>query len=137
MLESIRKVKENCKKFLQRLYPEGVIPVDALMVCLAAVFISRFYILREARSAGVKVTPLVWLFKQVYFSYLNYDPWWELTKRILGLIGNSSDIEAASTIFSDMLDELKLQVGWDGIVIRRMPRTIAFIGEQVYEQDCE
>ncbi|EFJ15082.1 hypothetical protein SELMODRAFT_423257 [Selaginella moellendorffii] len=102
---------------LGRLYPEGVIPVDALMVCLAAVFISRFYILREARSAGVKVTPLVWLFKQIYFSYLNYDPWWELTKRILGLIGNSSDIEAASTIFSDMLDELKLQVGWDGVVI--------------------
>ncbi|XP_024528369.1 uncharacterized protein LOC9656498 [Selaginella moellendorffii] len=107
---------------LRRLYPEGVIPEEALMVCLRAVFISRFYVLREARSAGVKITPLVWLFKQVYFPHLNYpwhDPWWELTKKILGLIRNSSDIQAASTIFSDMLNELKRQIGWegDGVVV--------------------
>ncbi|EFJ33860.1 hypothetical protein SELMODRAFT_406738 [Selaginella moellendorffii] len=105
---------------LERLYPEGVIPEVALMVCLAAVFISRFYILREARSAGVDVTPLAWLFKQVYFPHLNYpwrDPWWQLTKGILSLIRNSSDIQDASTIFSDMLVELKGQVDWDGVVV--------------------
>ncbi|EFJ38243.1 hypothetical protein SELMODRAFT_402002 [Selaginella moellendorffii] len=107
---------------LGRLYPEGVIPEDALMVCLTAVFISRFYILREARSAGIDVTRLVWLFKQLYFSHLNYpwrDPWRELTRRILSLIRNSSDIEAASDIFPDILDELKRQVRWDdkGVVV--------------------
>ncbi|EFJ21708.1 hypothetical protein SELMODRAFT_417145 [Selaginella moellendorffii] len=105
---------------LGRLYPEGAIPEAALMVCLKAVFISRFYILREARSAGVDVTPLAWLFKQVYFPHLNYpwrDPWWQLTKGILSLIRNSSDIKVASTIFSDMLVELKGQVDWDGIVV--------------------
>ncbi|EFJ24859.1 hypothetical protein SELMODRAFT_414351 [Selaginella moellendorffii] len=38
-----------------------------------------------------------------------------MVARILGLIRNSSDIQAASTIFSDMLLELKGLVDWDGV----------------------
>ncbi|EFJ25315.1 hypothetical protein SELMODRAFT_413907 [Selaginella moellendorffii] len=99
---------------LMKLYPTGGIPEVSAAICLKAMLISRFYLLRQLEK--MDSTGQAWLFKQVAMPLFEHkDPFMLLTSRLLDLIRTERDLKLVEGNFQGVLD--RLRGSWDGPII--------------------
>ncbi|EFJ23339.1 hypothetical protein SELMODRAFT_415693 [Selaginella moellendorffii] len=99
---------------LLKLYPTGGIPEVSAAICLKAMLISRFYLLRHLEK--MDSTGQAWLFKQVAMPLFEHkDPFMLLPSRLLDLIRTERDLKLVEGNFQGVLD--RLRGSWDGPII--------------------